>query len=136
MDVTVATNFLIAMLAITNPVGKVPLWVRVSGDDSEGVRWRLALMVTTTARLILLGALLLGTRVLNLFGIDLASFQIGGGVVILLVGIKMINGTATDFDFDERDDSEDDLQRAKSRFRKVVVPMSMPILAGPGSIST
>lgn len=138
MDWELIRNFFIAMIAIVNPLGKIPLWVEASGDQDRQVRWRLALLVTVTALIILLVFLLGGQSFLNLFGIDLASFRIGGGIIILLVGLDMLKGTAIQIK-DEDEDTHEDASKfrvAQSRFRQIVVPMAMPFMAGPGSIST
>lgn len=138
MDWDLTRTFFIAMLAITNPLSKIPLWVEGSRGEDRHVQWRLALLVTGTAFVILLVFLIAGRWLLDLFGIDLASFRVGGGIIILLVGLDMLRGKAvqidTDADADEDEDSK--LATARSRFRQVAVPLSMPIIAGPGSIST
>ncbi|MDX1529979.1 MAG: MarC family protein [Rhodothermales bacterium] len=136
MDWSVATNFLIAMLAITNPVGKVPLWLEAAGGEGYRVRWRLAVLVVATGAGLLLLFLLLGHQILGVFGIDLASFKVGGGIIILQIGVRMLHGTAVQVEADEDDGEEDPLARAQTRFRQVIVPLSLPMIAGPGSIST
>jgi multiple antibiotic resistance protein len=137
MDWSLISNFFIAMIAIVNPLGKVPLWLQASTGEEGSVRWRLAILVTLTAFVILLVSLLAGKPFLELFGVDLASFRVGGGVVILLLAIKMIGDTAVDIEADEDEEAEGSkFRQAQSRFKRVVVPMAMPILAGPGSIST
>lgn len=62
-------------------------------------------------------------------------FKIAGGILLLLTAISMVNGTATKLeDRDEDGGSANEL--AKKRFRKVLIPLAMPMLAGPGSLTT
>lgn len=129
-------SFAIAMIAIVNPLSKVPLYVRASTGQVGAARHRLAAYVTAVSFAVLLLALLGGRPFLNLFGVDLAAFRVGGGIVILSVGLAMIRGTAIEFSKEDEDPEATPRMQAKSRFRKVVVPLSMPIIAGPGSIST
>jgi multiple antibiotic resistance protein len=137
MEWELIRTFFIAMLAITNPLSKIPLWVKGSEGEDAHVRWRLALLVTITAFAILLVFLIGGRWFLDLFGIDLASFRVGGGIIILLVGLDMLRGTAIHVEHDQDDEAPDDkLGEARARFRQVAVPLAMPIMAGPGSIST
>jgi multiple antibiotic resistance protein len=136
MDWDLVRGFFIALLAITNPLGKIPLWLAGSEGEDRQVEWRLALLVTATAAAILLAFLLGGRWFLELFGIDLPSFRIGGGIVILLVAIDMIHGRAIRFERGEEDDDDDKMIAARSRFKQVAVPLAMPMMAGPGSIST
>jgi multiple antibiotic resistance protein len=131
-------NFAIAMVAIVNPLSKVPLYVQASADQGGPARHRLAGYVTGVAFLVLLLALLAGKPLLNLFSVDLAAFRVGGGIVILLVGLSMIRGRAIEIDPEQEDGDQDTdpVVQAEIRFREVVVPLAMPIIAGPGSIST
>ncbi|MEO0530036.1 MAG: MarC family protein [Planctomycetota bacterium] len=136
MDWALVTNFFAAMLAIVNPVGKVPVWIKCSRGQDDAARWRLALLVTLTAGTILVGSLWFGSAILELFSIDLPSFRVGGGIVILLTGLAMLRGEATDIDPGDEEEDEDPMGRAKERLRSILVPMAVPILAGPGSITT
>jgi multiple antibiotic resistance protein len=136
MEWDLVRSFFIALLAITNPLSKIPLWLAGSEGEDRQAEWRLALLVTATATAILLVFLLGGRWFLELFGIDLPSFRIGGGIVILLVAIDMIHGRAIRFERGEEDDDDDKMVAARSRFKQVAVPLAMPMMAGPGSIST
>jgi multiple antibiotic resistance protein len=101
------------------------------------VRTRLALLVTGTATVLLLAFLLFGQRILAFLGLDIPSFRVlWGGVIILLIGIDMLRGQAIDVDTDSSGGNKDAFDRAKARFREIVVPVAVPILAGPGSITT
>jgi multiple antibiotic resistance protein len=100
------------------------------------VRTRLALLVTGTATVLLLAFLLFGQRILAFLGLDIPSFRVGGGVIVLLIGIDMLRGQAIDVDTDSSGGNKDAFDRAKARFREIVVPVAVPILAGPGSITT
>lgn len=128
-------DFLFAILAITNPVGKVPLWIEASRPDDEPVRRRVAILVVGVAFLILAAFLVGGKSILAVFGVDVPAFRIGGGVVIGLTGLRMLRGEAVDVNDDEAD-GETAYQKAESRFRDVAVPLTTPVIAGPGSITT
>lgn len=136
MDTQLAANFFIAMVAIVNPIGKIPVWAEASAGSDRAVRWRLALMVTGTAAAILVLALLAGREALALFAIDLPSFRVAGGIIILLTALEMLRGVAVRVDSEAEDEDAHAYERAKARFRDVVIPVAMPILAGPGSITT
>ena len=136
MEITLIRNFLLAMVAILNPLGKIPIWVEASEGCDAPVRMRLAIMVTGTATLLLLVFLFFGQSILDFLGLDVPSFRVGGGIVILLIGIEMLRGRAVDVDSNSKAGGTDALGKAKARFRDIVVPVSIPILAGPGSITT
>lgn len=136
MEERLLENFALALVAILNPLGKIPIWVEASEDCDPPVRWRLASLVTGTATLLLLAFLFFGREILNFLGIDLPSFRVGGGIIILLIGLDMLRGQAVNVQRSEGSENEDAYGRAKARFRDVVVPVAIPILAGPGSITT
>lgn len=136
MDIVLIRNFLLAMIAIVNPLGKIPVWIEASEGCSGPVRTRLALLVTGTAFLLLLVFLFFGQAILDFLGLDIAAFRVGGGIILLLIGIDMLRGQAVDVDTSSGKNEDDALDRAKARFRDIVVPVAVPILAGPGSITT
>lgn len=128
-------NFLIAMLAIINPVAIVPLWSELTSDVKKNVRLRLATMLIILSFLSLIVFLLGGKYILKFFSIDLMVFKVAGGILLLITGIKMLEGSSTKIDNTDDGDGTP-LQVAKIRFRKILVPMAIPVLVGPGSITT
>lgn len=135
MDWKLYLNFFAAMIAIVNPLGIVPLWSQLTEDVTKQVRRDIAYMITITAAFILLLFMNTGQYILEFFSIDLPVFQIAGGILLLFTGISMVNGQASRL---ERKDEpgETPYQIAKSRFRKIVVPLAIPMLSGPGSLTT
>jgi multiple antibiotic resistance protein len=130
------TNFFIGLLAIVNPIGKIPIWMQArEGVGRVTNRW-LAAMVVLVGGVVLLLFLIAGNYILMAFGIDVPSFRIGGGVVIMVVGIQMLRGNAINLDNSDDDDGQDPVHAARTRFKKVVIPMAVPLIAGPGSITT
>lgn len=136
VDSSLLWNFFVAALAIVNPLGKVPIWLDASRGCDTGVRVRLAAMVVGTSTLVLLTFLAFGSYVLEFLGIDVPAFRVGGGIIILLLGIDMLRGDAVDVDSHKGSDGDSAMDQAKARFRDVLVPLAIPMLAGPGSITT
>lgn len=128
-------NFLIALLAIINPLAILPMWSELTSDKSNKVRFRIASMVIGFSVISLTVFLIAGEYILSFFGIDLVVFKVAGGVLLMTTGIKMIEGK--NVKQPEKDDGKGtDLQLAKLHFRKIIVPMAIPFLVGPGSITT
>jgi len=130
MEITLIRNFLLAMVAIVNPLGKIPIWVEASEGCDGPVRVRLALLVTGTATVLLLLFLFFGQSILDSLALDIPSFRVGGGIIILLIGIEMLRGQAVDIDSSSKRTGDGALDQAKARFRDIVVPVAVPILAG------
>lgn len=128
-------NFLAAILAIVNPIGLIPIWQELTADASPKVRKDIALMVTSASVVILLIFLNTGSYLLGFFNINLAEFKVAGGILLLLTAISMIEGKATKLE--ERDEQADTtFGLARQRFEKILVPLAVPMLCGPGSITT
>ncbi len=136
MDVSLIENFLVAMIAIVNPFGKIPIWVEAEEGCDRPTRLRLAVLVTSTALVLLLLALFFGKQVLGFLGVDVPAFRVGGGIILLLLGIDMLRGESIDVRGRDAARGDDAYDRAKRRYRQIVIPISVPILAGPGSLTT
>lgn len=128
-------NFTTAIVAIINPIGLIPLWKDLLGDTSRKVRNRVAYMVIASSVAVLLIFLNFGRELLEFFQIDLMAFKVAGGILLLFTGLSMVNGHVSELK-DRKEKGETALQIAKQRFRKVLVPLAIPMLAGPGSITT
>jgi multiple antibiotic resistance protein len=130
------SNFAIALLAIVNPVEKIPLWVQASKGGRQRFRWLLAGLIILSSAGILLVFLWFGHNLLARLQIDLASFKIGGGLILLQFGFSMLKGTAVELKEDPSDDRADLKRRVLRRYQQVFIPMGVPVIAGPGAITT
>ncbi len=128
-------NFSLAMLAILNPIGLIPIWSELAGDEQKNIQTKLAILVTLTSGFILIIFLIFGRQVLELFHIQLPSFQMAGGIFLLLTGIHMLEGKTVRLQ-NREEDGDSSQEIAKKRFKKIIVPLGIPMLAGPGSITT
>lgn len=128
-------NFLAAILAIVNPIGLIPIWYEMTGDASVKVRKQIALMVTGSAFVILVIFLNLGDWILSFFNIDIEVFKIAGGFLLLITAMSMLEGKATKLE-EKKETGTTSLELAKKRFEKVLVPLTIPMLAGPGALTT
>lgn len=116
-----------ALIAITNPLAAVPVFLAlVPGGDAQA-HGRAARSVAVAVFAILAGAVVLGRSLLQLFGISFAAFRVGGGLVVALTGLGMLQG---------RTPEPEDESAHVSRADQLIVPVAMPIIAGPASITT
>ena len=130
------SNFVIALLAIVNPVEKIPLWVEASKGGTREFQWRLAGLIILSSAIILLIFLFFGRQLLIQLKIDLASFKIGGGLILLQFGFSMLRGTAVEISRENGGESGDLKRRVIMRFRQIFIPIGVPVIAGPGAITT
>ena len=128
LDFTEYTKIFISLFAIIDPFGTIPLIVLFTASMTASRRARVGRLASLTVCAILLAALLVGESLLAFFGISIHSFLVGGGILLLLIAIKMMLGNFYAADSGKDDDGETVSANA-------IVPLSTPLLAGPGAIS-
>ena len=130
-------NFFVAMFALIDPIGNVPVFAAAtSGASPAGRRW-VALYISLFVLGFLAFFFFTGLAVLQFFGISLAAFRIAGGILLLLLGLDMAREdmTAAFSDPSTEHEAVDARGYARRRFERLVVPFAMPLLIGPGAIS-
>jgi multiple antibiotic resistance protein len=125
------SRFLIGLLAILDPFIAVPLFLTLTASRSLAERRRAARVVTLTVLCVLVGASIAGEPLLKLMGGSLASFRVGGGLVLLLMALAMLNARAGDVR-----QTLDETNALEQGAGLGVVPLAIPLLAGPGAISS
>jgi multiple antibiotic resistance protein len=128
LDFTEYTKIFISLFAIIDPVGNIPIVIAFTVGMTAHKRERMGRMASLSVLAILLAALLLGEALLEFFGISIHSFRTAGGILLLLTAITMLVGGKL-----ERLPEEGD---GDSTSAIAIVPLSTPLLAGPGAIST
>ncbi len=129
-------SFAATLFALLNPLGVLPIFIGYASKERRGVQRWLALFLSITVFLLLILFLFTGAALLKFFGISLDSFRIAGGILLLLIGINIVTGDSVKAAQDVvTKDQETDLQQAKSVYRKIVIPLAMPLLVGPGVIA-
>jgi multiple antibiotic resistance protein len=121
----------IALFAIVNPIGSVPIFISATDGWPDKDRAHTAKTIAITVFLVLTGSAFLGDRILDFFSISIASFQVGGGILLLLIAISMMHGKQSY----TRQTPEEAIAVAE-RETIAIVPLSIPLLAGPGAISS
>ena len=124
---------LITLLAIVNPIGVVPFFIHFTRNFTLAQRRKTARIAATTAFLVIAISAVLGLQVLEFFGISLASFQVGGGLLLLMSAIQMLNAQPAE---SKASDVDEGASRADAGASIAVVPLTIPLLTGPASIST
>jgi multiple antibiotic resistance protein len=125
------TKFLVALIVIVNPLGAVPVYLTVVGNQTAAQHDRNARIAAITVVATLMVAILAGQKVLGFFAIGLPSFRVGGGIVILLMAIAMLRGETGSIRHTTVETEE-----AIEKEAVAAVPIGIPLLAGPGAIST
>lgn len=124
----------LALLPIINPLGNLPILLSLSNGHPPTTR-RMATRAAVNSWIILMGAMLVGAYVLDIFGISLPIVRVAGGMLVVVSGWRLLYSEETDaVRVAVADQAEDfsDLELIKRTF----FPMSFPLTAGPGAIAT
>lgn len=121
---------IINLLAIVNPLGAIPIIISLTSDSSLQQRGNIARISAISVAVILVFGVWIGEPFLHFFGISISSFRVAGGLLILLMGIAMLHGRISGVKHTAAEAKE-----AESKESIAIVPLAIPLMAGPGSIS-
>lgn len=125
-------QFFIGLVAVINPFGILPVFVGMTAHQYEAERNKTNLITSVSVGIILLVSLYIGQPLLNLFSISIDSFRIAGGLLIISIAMTMISGKLGE----EKQNKEEKATDFSNSDSIAVVPLAMPIMAGPGAISS
>ena len=133
-----AINFFVALFALIDPVGNVPLYAAATSGATPAARRLTAVYIALFAFAFMTFFFLTGIGLLRFFGVSLPAFRIAGGIVLLLMGLDMTRGDLTSTFAAAESELEPLTTRAYAakRFEVLIVPFGMPLLIGPGAISS
>jgi len=124
---------LIALLAIVNPIGVIPFFIHFTQGFTRQQRHNTARVAGIAAFCVIAVSALAGLRIIEMFGISLASFQVGGGLLLLMSAIQMLNAQPAESRKEDLDQGGD---KAETGASIAIVPLTIPLLTGPAAIST
>ena len=126
-----AVKIFIALLVLVNPIGAIPIFIGLTPDASAQERKRIAKTASIAVAVIILTFVALGDSLIRLLGISMGSFQVGGGILVMMISLSMMNAAPT-----ATKTTRQETEEAGGRANIAVVPLALPLLTGPGTIST
>ena len=124
-------NFFITLFIISNPMAALPAFLKVTGGDSVEQRKKTALQTGFAVLVILTLMTFIGSSFLKVLGIQVYAFQITGGLILLLLAFSMLNASTSRIQ-----ETQEEQKEAKKKESVAIVPLAIPLIAGPGAIST
>lgn len=123
-------TYLVGIFAILNPLGTIPIYLSLMADRRPEEMHRTAFKASVAVAVILTLSVWWGDALLSFFGIGIPSFRIAGGLLVLIIAIAM-------FDARTSPARHTDAEQAEAEVKNdiAVVPLAIPLLAGPGAIS-
>ncbi len=123
-------KYLLGIFAILNPLGVIPIYLSMMTDRRPEVMHRTALKAAISVAVILIIAAWMGDSMLSFFGIGMPAFRIAGGLLVLIIAIAMFDARTSPVRHTAAEQIE-----AEAKNDIAVVPLAIPLLAGPGAIS-
>jgi multiple antibiotic resistance protein len=124
-------RFVVTLTAVLDPFLAVPIFLTLTASRGAAARRALVGAVAVTVFAVLAAAALLGDSILALVGASLAAFRVGGGLVLLLMALAMLSARPGGVR-----QSKEEAEEVEAGELSGVVPLAVPLLAGPGAIST
>jgi multiple antibiotic resistance protein len=124
---------LIALLAIVNPIGVIPFFIHFTDGFTREERQHTSRIAAISAFLVIAVSALAGLNIIGFFGISLAAFQVGGGLLLLMSALQMLNAQPAE---SRKDDLHEGGDKADTGASIAIVPLTIPLLTGPATIST
>ena len=120
-----------AIFFVVDPIGVVPIFIAMTQGDSQEQLRDTARRASLVAAALLVFFALFGTFLFKVVGVSLSAFRVAGGIVLLITGLDMLRARQS-----ETRTSPEEAQEATSKEDVAIVPLAIPLLAGPGSIAT
>lgn len=126
---------LIALLVIINPPAALPVYLTLTSGMDDDTTKRVYRMVSKSVFCVLAISALAGELILRTFGISLISFQIGGGILLSIIAYKMMT-TEDTRKSQTKEEVRESLAKVETKAESIsVVPLTIPLLTGPGAMS-
>ena len=131
-DMDLAIPMFVALIVVVDPLGVAPMFIGLTGGATPAARRRIAIRATLIAGLVLFAFGAFGGPMLRALGVGLPAFRIAGGILLLLAAIDMLFARPSGLRATTASEDQEAIQRADVS----VFPLAIPLIAGPGAITT
>lgn len=131
MDLNFALSSFITLFIIVDPIVNVPLFMAILANFKKSERKKMVKKAIIIAAIVLIIFTLAGDTIFGLLGIEMYSFRIAGGLLLLIISIEMLFGIRP-----HTKSSAEEEEESLHKEDVVVTPLAVPLLTGPGAITT
>jgi multiple antibiotic resistance protein len=122
---------LTSVFFLIDPIAAIPTFLAMTADQDGVERRHMAKRAAWTCVVVLTGFAAAGKLIFRLFGITLPAFKIAGGVILLLIGLDMLRARRS-----QTKETPGEAEEGAGKEDVGIIPLGIPMLAGPGAIST
>jgi multiple antibiotic resistance protein len=127
----------VSLLALVDPLAAVPMFIALTAQFTAADKAKVARTAALAVPCIIAVSALLGGQIIENMGISMGGFKIGGGIILLLMALQMMNAnTAGGTTRSTPAEQQEAAHKSEQHLSIAVVPLALPVLVGPGSIST
>ena len=130
MEFAVFIKLYTTLISIVNPISIIPLYLAFTEGDPKS-RPQVAFTTSITVAIVMVICVFAGNQILDFFGITISGFRIAGGILLFMVALNMLNAKVSRVKHTEKEGDE-----ARESESVGVIPLAIPLTAGPGTIST
>lgn len=125
-------NTFIMLFVVIDPVALVPMFVALTQGGSEAYKRKMAYKATAIATVVLIAFVFVGGAILRMLGIGLEAFRVAGGALLFLLALEMVFARQSGLR------STTDAERVEAEHKQdiSVFPLAIPLIAGPGALTT
>lgn len=131
LSVMETSKAFISLLALINPLGAIPAFLVLTAHLGGRERTKTITIAAISTSIVIISSAALGEELLRILGISIPALQVGGGILLFLVAIGMFNA-----DLGPSRSTPEEQTEATERSNIAVVPLTIPLLTGPGTVST
>lgn len=131
IDISQTFKLLVGVTAVVNPLGAIPLFLSLTESETPQERKTTGTFAALGVTSVLAFSIVLGGPLLRMMGISIPSFRVAGGILILIMALNMLKDGKSEHKANPQDAAD-----AQKRESIAIVPLAIPLMAGPGAIST
>ncbi|MEG6508677.1 NAAT family transporter [Methyloligella sp. 2.7D] len=124
-----------AFFAVVNPINTAVLLASLTPNFTDAERRWISVRAVSIASIILLGFVLIGHPVLTELGVSLAALKVAGGIILMIIALRMTLGTSTAHTLSSSE-HEEAAAKTDARTEIAVFPLATPLIAGPGAMTS
>lgn len=128
-----AFTVFMGFFAMLNPIGNIPIFLGMVKDFDKKTQDKVAWRAVVAAFVIITIFSVFGHIIFRLFGITVPAFEIAGGIIVFIIGFQMLNAKENPIHTQTRTEKKEMVKAANDM---AISPLGIPLLAGPGTIST
>lgn len=120
-----------AIFVVVDPISVVPIFIAMTAGDTADKRKSMALRACIAGASLLIGFALFGALIFRLMGVTLGAFKAAGGILLLLTALDMLKAQPS-----RTRSTDEETKEGAEKADVAIVPVAVPLLAGPGSVAT